>query len=125
MLHTRVPRRALAPRRQDLRHLRGHRRDPAAGDLARDLGDAHQVALGLGLRATGTTVATGAAVRVRVAPRDRVSFASTIPRTACGPPLNVRRSPCASVAGGSWAPAAPRAAARPVASAARGLGVTK
>src|SRR5690349_6181246 len=28
----------------DLRHLRGHRRDPAAGDLARDLGDAHQVA---------------------------------------------------------------------------------
>ena len=47
-LHARVPGRALAPRREDLRHLRGHRGDPAAGDLARDLGDAHQVALGLG-----------------------------------------------------------------------------
>jgi hypothetical protein len=33
-LHARVPRRALAPRREDLRHLRGHRRDPAARDLA-------------------------------------------------------------------------------------------
>jgi short-subunit dehydrogenase len=29
----------------DLRHLRGHGRDPAARDLARDLGDAHQVRL--------------------------------------------------------------------------------
>ena len=33
-LHARVPRRALAPRREDLRHLRGHGRDPAARDLA-------------------------------------------------------------------------------------------
>ncbi len=43
-LHARVPRRALAPRREDLRHLRGHRRDPAARDRARDLGDADSVA---------------------------------------------------------------------------------
>jgi hypothetical protein len=28
----------------DLRHLRGHRGDPAAGDLTGHLGDAHQVA---------------------------------------------------------------------------------
>ena len=37
-LHARVPRRALAPRREDLRHLRGHRGDPAARDRAGDLG---------------------------------------------------------------------------------------
>jgi hypothetical protein len=30
---------------RDLRHLRGHRRDPAAGDRAGDLRDAHQLRL--------------------------------------------------------------------------------
>ena len=40
-LHARVPGRALAPRRQDLRHLRGHRRDPAARDRPGDLSGMH------------------------------------------------------------------------------------
>ena len=44
-LHPRVPRRALAPRRQDLRHLRGHRADPAAGHRSGDLRPAHRVDL--------------------------------------------------------------------------------
>src|ERR1700689_5322981 len=35
------------PSPADLRHLRGDRRDPAARDLAGDLGDAHQVARAL------------------------------------------------------------------------------
>ena len=43
-LHPRVPRRALAPRRQDLRHLRGHRADPAARHQPGDLRPAHRVA---------------------------------------------------------------------------------
>ena len=43
-LHPRVPRRALAPRRQDLRHLRRHRADPGARDLPGDLRPAHRVA---------------------------------------------------------------------------------
>ena len=42
-LHPRVPGRAHAPRREDLRHLRGHRRDPAPGDLAGDLRRAGQM----------------------------------------------------------------------------------
>ncbi|MEI2698534.1 MAG: acyl-CoA dehydrogenase family protein [Microthrixaceae bacterium] len=33
----------MAPRREDLRHLRGHRADPAAGDLPGHLGPAHRV----------------------------------------------------------------------------------
>ncbi|CAA9486450.1 MAG: Acyl-CoA dehydrogenase, short-chain specific, partial [uncultured Solirubrobacteraceae bacterium] len=36
-LHARVPRRALAPRRQDLHDLRGHQRDPAADHQPGDL----------------------------------------------------------------------------------------
>jgi acyl-CoA dehydrogenase len=43
-LHARVPGRALAPRRQDLRHLRGHRGDPAARHRPRDQRRADQVA---------------------------------------------------------------------------------
>ena len=40
-LHPRVPGRADGPRRQDLHDLRGHQRDPAAGDRPDDLGSAH------------------------------------------------------------------------------------
>ena len=42
-LHPRLPRRALAPRRQDLRPLRRHRADPAAGDQPGDLRRAHSL----------------------------------------------------------------------------------
>ena len=64
-LHPRVPRRALAPRREDLRHLRGHRRDPAARDLARDLGDAHRVARCAGARAVDSDAAQRERARTR------------------------------------------------------------
>ncbi len=42
-LHPRVPGRALAPRREDPRHLRRHRADPAAGDLPGDIRPAYRV----------------------------------------------------------------------------------
>ena len=42
-LHARVPRRALAPRRQDPHDLRGHARDPAAGHRPGDLRPAYRV----------------------------------------------------------------------------------
>ena len=42
-LHARVPRRALAPRRQDPHDLRGHVRDPAARHRPGDLRPAHRV----------------------------------------------------------------------------------
>ena len=50
-LHARVPGRADAPRRQDLHDLRGHLRDPAPGDLPRDLRRPDPLATALALRA--------------------------------------------------------------------------
>ena len=47
-LHPRVPRRALAPRREDPHDLRRHERDPAAGHLPGDLRPAYRVILSLG-----------------------------------------------------------------------------
>ena len=65
-LHARVPRRAHAPRRQDLRHLRGHRADPAARDRARDHGDAHQVGAGTGLSVVGDSSPRASRVKISV-----------------------------------------------------------
>ena len=78
-LHPRVPRRALAPRRQDLRHLRRHRADPAAGHRPGDLRPAHRVdpiltgrdaaVAGAGTRLIGDAWAWGARPRLSTSHR--------------------------------------------------------
>ena len=49
------------PVSRDLRHLRGHRADPAAGDLPGDLGPAHRVALTCGNGQIGWLCSVGSA----------------------------------------------------------------
>ena len=72
-LHDGVPGRAVLPRREDHRDLRGHERDPADRDRARPPADARADAVGAGLR----SLSSRHRVRFQRMPRARTSrFAS-------------------------------------------------